>query len=86
MARQTEAQKRAALLDRVDDVASGVRGCSMEYAVEFLSIYNLQRFFLALRSIFGGDVTDDIFWIDNLEHFASAESAATYLYDVGVRA
>jgi hypothetical protein len=95
---QREAAAKAALRQRVEDIAMGAAGFDFTVEGEFATANFLSRFMPALKVQFGYDRVPDetkpqkresnhyLFALHNLEHFDNIDSTADFLFENGVRA
>lgn len=83
---QREADQKAALLRRITDIYSGALGQAWDED-EFASADLLSRVVPALQQMFGAQIEREFPWMArSLGRFDNPESAAAFLFGLGIRA
>lgn len=88
---QHETEARAALRQRVQDIATGAAGFQFDADGEFATAEFLSRFIPALKVQFGTEEkaipSNSHCWLlSNLHYFDNVDTATAFLYESGVRA
>lgn len=83
---QREAEQKAALRQRVADIAIGAAGYNFDDESEFATAEFLERFVPALRVCFGTDGNDYLWSAHCLGKWNDIDSSTQALWENGVRA
>jgi hypothetical protein len=88
---QRDTEGRAALRQRVHDIACGAAGYQFDGEEEWATAEFLSRFLPALKAQFGESpdpqIGRDYLWaITNLNHYNDIDTTADFLFEHGVRA
>ena len=90
---QREAEQRAALRQRIADIATGAAGYEFDNGDEFATADFLARFVPALRVQFGFDEKREelkkfnhLWSLINLQNYNDVDSTTDFFFDHGVRA
>lgn len=84
-----ETAKKAALRQRIADIASGARGADFDAAEEILALEDLPRFLSALKERFPALKEDEQEAVTanwRLDEFEMLDVATDHLWDHGIRA
>ena len=80
------ADEKAALRQRVRDIACGAAGYEFDKEEEFATCDFLSRFVPALQTTFAVEGRDYLWCLNNLGNFDTINSATDFLFTHGVRA
>jgi len=83
---QREAEQKAALRQRVADIATGAAGYELDADSEFSTAEVLSRLMPALQIQFSMEGRDYLWALSNLGNYNDIDSTTDFLYEHGVRA
>jgi len=83
---QRETEQKAALRQRVADIATGAAGYEFDCQGEFSTAEMLSRFIPALKVQFDEEGRSHLWNAGNLNNYENIDSTADFLWEYGVRA